>query len=477
MNRSILIVICDFLLVSLLVFSSVDINQVAEDGRTQPVATITSTNRPTSGPDLTAVMKLALADEQKRRELLLGELEKTRLTAGERQQALQASQQELQASRERLQAAQERLQATQQQEANLRQQYASAEANLATLSQQVRASSTDATMTKEKLAALEAELRKRAEDVAALQQRVTQLAQSNQMVLNEKQQLATQLQVAEVEKRHSTEQVVAMKEQVQVERAEKAKLVEGVKALATNSTQLAQEIRENRPLAPNTIFEEFVANRVRAGFNAFRSGFFDTNKRTETGAVLVTDGTNIFALCHLEDTPLTLGTPGTKWEGLTGTLTREPAEVSIRALSFHLQDPRVVFMPVGAADARRLGAKAYRISSTPYKFQEAVLVGATEGYYGECRFEIDVNTSAYVKLDRSVVRGLFGKFNPSRGDLVFSRTGELLGIMANNTYCLVIHNFDAMATFNFGPDVRAQDTGDTLAALGSVVEQMPVKLQ
>jgi len=29
MNRSILIVICDFLLVSLLVFSSVDINQVA----------------------------------------------------------------------------------------------------------------------------------------------------------------------------------------------------------------------------------------------------------------------------------------------------------------------------------------------------------------------------------------------------------------------------------------------------------------
>jgi hypothetical protein len=53
----------------------------------------------------------------------------------------------------------------------------------------------------------------------------------------------------------------------------------------------------------------------------------------------------------------------------------------------------------------------------------------------------------------------------------------LLGIMANNTYCLVLHNFDAMATFNFGPDVRAQDTGDTLAALGSVVQQMPAKLQ
>jgi hypothetical protein len=32
MNRSILIVICDFLLVSLLAFSTVDINKVAEEG-------------------------------------------------------------------------------------------------------------------------------------------------------------------------------------------------------------------------------------------------------------------------------------------------------------------------------------------------------------------------------------------------------------------------------------------------------------
>ena len=32
MNRSILIVICDFLLVSLLAFSSVDINKVSQEG-------------------------------------------------------------------------------------------------------------------------------------------------------------------------------------------------------------------------------------------------------------------------------------------------------------------------------------------------------------------------------------------------------------------------------------------------------------
>lgn len=463
MNRSILIVICDFLLVSLLAFSSADITKVADENTAPKMKLEIATNAPDSGRDLAAVMKLALADEQKRRELLLGELAKTRETAGEHEKQLRSVQQ--------------RLESTEQQRSELQKQFAAAQTNIETLHQEVRASSSDASISKEKLAAMEAELRKRAEEAAALQQRMAQLSQSNQAILSEKQQMATQLQVAEVEKRHAAEQVVAMKEQVQVERAEKAKLAEGVKALATNSTQLVQEIRENRPLSPNTIFDEFVTNRVRASFTAFRSGLFDTNRRRETGTVLVTDGTNTFALCHVEDTPFTFWATGTQWDALSGILARGAAQTSIHALSFHLQDPRVVFMPVTDAEARQLGGRVYRISSTPFKFQDAVLVGAGEGYYGECKFEIDLSTPAYVKLDRGLLRGLFGKFNPSRGDLVFSKTGDLLGIMANNTYCLLLHNFDATATFNFGQDVRAQNTGGTLAALYSVVQGMPLKMQ
>jgi hypothetical protein len=106
-----------------------------------------------------------------------------------------------------------------------------------------------------------------------------------------------------------------------------------------------------------------------------------------------------------------------------------------------------------------------------------VLVGTQEPYYGECRFEIDLAAPDYVKLDRNLLRGLFGKFNPSRGDLVFSKTGELLGIMANGTYCLMIRNFDAGATFRFGDDVRGEHTGMILSQLYAQVVQFPLKLQ
>jgi len=513
MNRSILIVICDFLLVSLLLFSTPDPTKINQENA-QRAQQSAATNQVDSSKDLAAVMRLALEEERINRDRLLGELTKTRGTLTEREQQAQTLQQELQQREQQAQTLKQELQqreqkaktlqqelqareqetqrlqqeqatlqqqqaALRQEQTSLQQQYATAQTNLQALSQKLQVSSTAAVLSKEQLAAMEAELRTRAEQAAALQQQLNQLSSSNQAILIEKQRLAGQLQVAEVEKRHATEQVVTLREQVKVEKEEKAKLVEGVKTLATNSTQLAQEIRENRPWTPNTIFNDFISNRVHAEFSAIRSGLLgaDRTRQTQTEMVLVTDGTNTFALCHLEETPLALGNPGTDWEQLSGSLQRDVAQVPVRSLAFHLQDPRVVFIPVSGADAKKLGGKVYRISTDPYKFQDAVLVGAREGYYGECRFEIDLSTPNYVKLDRSVLRGFFGKFNPSRGDLVFSKQGELLGVMANSTYCLMLPKFHAIATFPFGQDLRAERTGGTLSALHSTVQQFPAKLQ
>jgi hypothetical protein len=492
MNRSILIVICDFLLVSLLTFSTVDINKVGQESAQRTVRVDVPTNQvPDSAQDLNSVMKLALEEERKNRDQLMGELTKTREEAAKQQsllserekgtvslqQELKAREADLQARQQENQRLQQQQSTLQQQQASLQEQYAAAQTNLQALNQRLQNSTAEAIMSREKLAAMEAEAKKRTEESTALQQQLSELAKSNQFVLNEKQQLAGQLQVSEAEKRAASEQAARMQEEVKVEREEKAKLAEGVKVLASRSGELTQEIRENRPLAPNTIFNEFIANRVSADFIAFRNGLLGSNKRKDAETILVSDGTNTYALCHVTDTPLTLFSPGTDWDTLSGALSRNGKQVQIRLISFYLQDPRLIYIPLKPEEVKELGAKVYSISSDPFKFQDAVLVGAREGYYGECKFQIDLTTPEYVKLDNSFIKGLFGKFNPSRGDLVFSKTGELLGIMANNTYCLMIKNFYAAGTFHFGQDIRSQHTGDTLSRLYMRVFNMPVKLQ
>jgi len=448
MNRSILIVICDFLLLSLLTFST-DINHMADDNSSPPTKVVVAPTPVTNpGNDLTAVMKQALEEERRSQQQLQQQLAEARNATDQRAQENQ----------------------------RLQQQVTAAQVNVENLNRQLTSNSEQA---QQKLAVTQAEAQRQSDQVAALRLQLDKLTQTSQLAQAEKQQLSNQLQVAEVQAHAAADKAALMQQQVQVQQAENARLAESFKSLATNSVQLAQEIRQNSPLAPNTIFSDFVSNRVEAGISAWRTSMFnmDTTKDKQTATVLVTDGTHYFALCHVQDTPVTLWDPGTDWDKLAGTLSWNGRQVSLASMAFNAQDPRVVMMPLSRTDAQKLGCKVYKLSADPYKFQDAVLVGATEEYYGQCNFQIDMNTPQYVKLDRSLLKGLFGKFNPSRGDLVFSRTGELLGIMVNNTYCLTIHSYAPAATFAFGRDLSNQHTGGTLSQLYGYVFQLPLRLQ
>ncbi|MBC8010144.1 MAG: hypothetical protein H7067_08605, partial [Burkholderiales bacterium] len=56
----------------------------------------------------------------------------------------------------------------------------------------------------------------------------------------------------------------------------------------------------------------------------------------------------------------------------------------------------------------------------------------------------------------------FGDFSPSRGDLVLSKTGELLGIMVTTDTCALITNFLPQRTLALGPDLKSAPTSETL---------------
>lgn len=500
MNRSILIVIADFLLISLLAFSDFDSNKLAERRPADQTVTTPTVDGLALNQDLVGVLKGAADEERRAKEQLAGELALSKEEIRGHLDVMAERETQNRILQQDLQRKEQQTQQLEQERRALQQQYAAAQTNLQVLTQQLKATANGALITREKLQATEAELHKELEASAAMQKQLAQLEQNRQALETDKTKLADKLRLTEAEKRAATEQLATLQGEVQTVRTEKAqilqhadKLAEGVTTLAQSSDKLAErvstlakssvdltkEVRENRPLGANTIFTEFVTNRVHAQFQASRSGLLGIGlkRERETETVLVTDGTSIVALCHVDDTPLVLWTPGTDWEKLTGTLSRATKQLPIERMSFYLMDPRIVMMPVTAAQAQQLGCRIYRIASDPFKFQDAVLVGAREGYYGECKFQVDMSTPQYVKMDRSLFRGLFGKFNPSRSDLVLTMTGELLGIMANSTYCIVIHNFKAAETLKFGDNMRAQRSAEMLSQFHLQITQLPLKLQ
>jgi hypothetical protein len=82
-----------------------------------------------------------------------------------------------------------------------------------------------------------------------------------------------------------------------------------------------------------------------------------------------------------------------------------------------------------------------------------------------------------VRVDNRLFKRLFGDFAPSRGDLVFSKTGELLGIMVNSDYCALLKDFTPLRTIRTGDDILAQQTGPLLDSLSARILALPAKLQ
>jgi hypothetical protein len=480
MNRSILIVICDFLLVSLVAFSSFDKPQ--EPQAPGPSAA----PKATPASDVMGTLKLALEDEKQTREKLTVDLQSTRQNLQSQQEALVAREVEIKKFQENLRRTEEQARTIEQQRVALAEQFTSAQSNLKDVQSKLQAASTENLVSKERLEALQNDLKRREEEAKNLQAKLSDVEKNHQAALAEKQQISAALQVSEAEKRLTREQVQQLRGEVASVQQEKAKVLEttakladNVGTLATQSTVLTQEIRDNRALAPNTIFAAFQTNRITTTFKAVRSGLLGrpVEKDKATQSIMFSDGSQAYVLFHVEDTPLMLWNPGTDWNKLTAVMARGPVAFSAVRLSFLAQDPRVIVIPIGEPQAKQFGVKIYKVPSDPFKFQDAVIIGANEGYYGECKFQIDASTPQYVKVDRNRLKGLFGKFNPSRGDLVFTRSGDVLGVMVNSEYCALLNKVVSSRTLMCGEDVSSQQTGQLLSQLYDRVFQMPLKLQ
>ena len=255
-------------------------------------------------------------------------------------------------------------------------------------------------------------------------------------------------------------------------------LAQGVGQLAQKSGELSQEIRDNRPINANVLYNDFLANRVLTKFTNIRDGLLgEVNRTRDTQTVLVTDGQQVYALLHLDDTPFVYSDqPAADWKKITVEFSRAGAHSAAPTLHFLTLDPRVLVLPVDAAQVAALGVKVYPLAPDPFKFPEAMLVSHGGGGYGELPFKLDPQQPGYVRMDSNLFKRLAGNFSPSRGDLVFSRSGELLGIMVSSNYCAIVSSFSPARSLTLG-DTTAQGTGKLIDDMGARYRSLPFRLQ
>jgi len=469
MNKTLLLIMCDFMLLNLLALTRWE---KAEPSHTQleSAAPRSAANAPAVNADMVELMRISLEDEKNARDQLSSQLSSTQGTLAEREKNLAA---------------------LQQQKGQLEGALATTQSSARELEKKYSAASQDAFLSKEQLAKIQRELEEKRAEAERQQAELARMERQNTEARQRIENLNRKVGEVERENQLIAQNLTEAKQQVELERTERAKVTEqaaqlaqgvgqlsqGVGQLAEKSGELSLEIRENRPVNPNAIFSDFLANRVQSFLTARRPGLFSpTVKDKETHTVLVSDGNRVYALMHLSDTPFTLTEVPTDYDQISGRLTRGTASVPVEELHFLRLDPRVIVAPVDTAVAARMGAKIYQLAKDPFKYPDAVLVRADDGKYGDTPFRIDAGNASYVKLDNRISTRLFGEIAPKRGDLVFSKTGDLIGIMVNSDFCAVLGNFTAAFSLKTGANPEPR-TSVILNDLQTRWTRLPIKLQ
>jgi hypothetical protein len=498
MNRAVLVVLVDFLLISLVTLFSLNEVSMPEEraagagGAGVEVQAV---------QDMLEVLQQALAQEQSTRGVLSNQLAATQgdLDARQRELAERNAQiaqteqslreadarlRELAAERARLEQAQD---TTLSQLNQLQNQQALAQTNILELQRQLQEATSDAALSRAAAEAVRTELAARRGEVQVLQGQISQLQQTAFAAQEEKGRLATNLTRVATEAALFRTQLQESQQEVAAVTQEKERLqqhaetiVQGMDLIAQESQVLATEIRDNRELAPNAIYQTFLNGRLQSSMRATRSGLFGirAGDSKQTDVILFRDRDQIFALFHISDTPLPSWGGGGDWEDMTAVLARDANTLNLTSLSFVASDPRLLVSAVDEASVTRLGVQPFEVSEDPSKFQDAVVVGGKEGYYGEVEFRLVPGLPRYLKMNRRPLGKIFGKFSPSKGDLAFSKSGELLGMMVNSQYCALVRSMPPARRVPLGKEIKQHRTGSVIGAeVGRRVQSLPLSLQ
>jgi hypothetical protein len=465
MNRSLLLIICDFLLLSLLALARFDApvtEETPEETQEGEIATAES--------DLIEVLKLSLQSEREIQEAMERELAQREQELTERERKLNQTDADLEKAQLAIRRERKRVEELTQQRELLQQEKGEIAQNMLSLRE-------DNILERERLRQAQLKIDEQQRKIEETLGKVSQIEEEKARLEEEKQMISTELKVAETRQVLFAQQLENSKLEIEFERQQRKEaelraesLSEGVKVLAGTSEEIKEEIKQLQPKTPNALYTEYKRNKVTVRFETAFPGIFQSREKTfETETVLVSDTKGTYAILHCRQSPFDLTDIIPTYEQLAVTIQVGNTTIRPDKLMFLRIDPRVMVIPVPEAQIPAGDLKIYPVVLEPFRFPKAVVIDNERNYFGESSFKVHPRFSHALEMDKKIISQLFGEFSPSRGDLVLAQTGEFMGVMVNNEFAALIDHIAASDTVWIGEAFDPERTNTIVSKLSNVV--------
>ncbi|MBC8190132.1 MAG: hypothetical protein H8E75_06845 [Puniceicoccaceae bacterium] len=517
MNKTLMLVICDFLLLSMLALARFDPPEEAA------TATLDATaSSATAEAELIELLEESLQSELSSRQNLTEDLTETRESLqqkaralAEREAALEATQtdlaattaqaEELARSKAQIEAEQAALAAEkarlEAESTQLAARFDRTRTELeASKSQQVELVSTlgqlkaQSSVTQEKLNQTEEELIAR-EIALAEREAALKAAEADKAALQaERETLNRQLEVAQAERRlleQNLTQEQTEKQQLQEEkelafaRADRltenvSQLGQGVSTLTQASEDIKKEIEAARPQTMSEIFTRFQNHRASLRFTATERGLFgaESIKTYESKSILIRDESGAtYLVTHSANSPFAFGKNANNLLAASLEVSLANRRFPVSQIGFLSADPRILFVPLPQSLVDASGLETFPLALQPERWEEAVLVKNDESNFGRTGFRRLTESERFLKMDRPALGQLFADFASSRGDLAFTKNSQFIGLLTDTEHAVVINDFLASAITRLGKGFDPEQNAATLDRLRDRLQQLPQKVR
>lgn len=473
MSKSILIVICDFLVLSLLSLANFTEKPVMDTAAKEMPDTIVEQNFANS--QMVDLLKISLDSEREKRESLktdvqkLSKAAKSSIEQAERQKKIIAAREkqlaQMRATKENIEREkigilrkskelEKRVSMSEMRNQILQKKILDASSKLEKsaqervfLQKQIGDMRETDVVARMKLENIQMELKANKENLERLRKESESLKLENRAIELEKRALATQLEVASTKTQIYEENLKRAQALVDIEKTEKTKilihadkLAMGVNELASTQKELTKDVKELRAQTPSEIFEKIKSSLVNITLTHLRSGLLGPSQtKTELRSIPIKLDDKYWLLFAVDSTAL--APTQNKY------FPPEKMSVSVSGNSYRFE-PLIVYS--SAADPRLLAVQVPQKfidkekiepllpSDNSFRFTDCIVVNSKDLYYGQVPFRADYKDATYARLDVGLLQSVFGTFSPSSGDIVISRSGEFLGFMTENDVALLM---------------------------------------
>ncbi len=316
---------------------------------------------------------------------------------------------------------------------------------------------TDATI-KTQLHSAQEQLRQNKENLERLQVESNKLKLENRAIEAEKRALSTQLEVAATKTKIYEENLKRAQTLINIEKAEKEKmfthaekLSANVSNLATTQKTLSKNIDNLRPQTASETFEKISPLFVSVAFKFSEGGILGRKNASKKIQVLpIKIGSRTFIFFDAKASPLKFTKDAEAPDAL---------DIVVQANN-KIFAPETLFLAKGTRETLAVELPADFIQANKsiplvakqetFRFSDCIVVNPETKYYGQAPFMANFTNKQYAKLDVGVIESIFKTFSPSTNDIAFARSGEALGILTSSSDLFIPRDLQSERTLSLG---------------------------